>query len=210
MWRSIKLSLAAALLIAGLATADPRVEVRYFEGVPQVSITGSYPSSQYTIWRAPGPDGPFSSITNGSVLCLGPCYGDDYDALPGMTYWYRFDVVPDGGAPVSFGPYPVTISPTLTARVRASVYPNPSNAASQIDFFLGGSPSQPLLAAEAILHDLQGRSVRTLWRGDLPRGLTRIGWDGRDNAGRNLGPGCSFLRFSSPLGTAITRVVRIR
>jgi hypothetical protein len=35
-------------------------------------------------------------------------------------------------------------------------------------------------------------------------------WDGLDERGRTLGPGLYFLRFSTPAGNSITRVMRSR
>jgi hypothetical protein len=177
----------------------------------QVQLSGSYPQSHYTIWRASSPQGPYeTAITEPRTLCLGSCYGEDRSAEPGATYWYRFDVEGPDGSLVRYGPYPVTISPALARPVGVGVFPNPGFARTRIELHLGGARGEAPLAVEASLHDLQGRVVRTLHRGPLPRGLTALEWDGRDRNGRALEAGCYFLRFTTPLGTNVTRVIRTR
>jgi hypothetical protein len=201
---------ATAMLIAGLALADPRVLVRYHDGVPQVTLTGDFSNTRYTVWRAVQAPGPFVAISALDVLCLGSCYVDDYDALPGRTYWYRFDVVALDGTRASFGPYAVTLSATELRRLGATVIPNPARGPARIDLYLAGHPGEPPLAAEAALFDLQGRKLRTLYRGELARGRTTVSWDGRDDQAREVGAGLYFLRLATPVGTSVTRVLRAR
>jgi hypothetical protein len=208
--RSLVLTTAALVLAAGLALAEPEVQVRYFDGVPEISITGDYPGARYTIWRAAAPSGPFGAMTSLDILCLGTCFGSDYAARPGETYWYRFDLALGDGSTRTFGPFPVTISPVLARSTGVSVHPNPMRAAGRIELFLSGAPGEAALDASAMLFDLQGRRVKTLWKGPLSRGLTRVAWDGRDDAGRALGPGAYFVRFATPHGVSIQRIVRIQ
>lgn len=210
MKRSLLLALAATLLAASLALAEPTVEVSYHAGVPQVALSGNYAQSRYTIYRASSQGSPFVAITANDVLCIGRCYVQDFDAVPGRTYWYRFDITPSSGAPVSFGPYPVTIAAPLPGSVNARIYPNPSSDVTRIDLYQLGAASEGSLQAEAMVLDLQGRRVRMLTRGPLGRGITTVTWDGRDERGRALGAGTYFLRFSSPLGSTIHRIVRVR
>lgn len=208
MIRSIIPSTAVLLLVAGLALADPGVEVRYFNGVPQIHLEGSYPQARYTVYRAEQAAGPYAAFTEFGTLCLGPCYGEDRDAVPGRTYWYRFDLQLADGHLVSYGPFAVTISPDLAARFGARAIPNPSRAAGRIELFLAGSPGEAPLEVDARLFDLQGRAVRTVHRGPLPRGATSFAFDGRGDDGRPLASGHYFLRFSTPFGTRVTRIVR--
>jgi hypothetical protein len=205
---SFALGFVAALLVAGLAFADPRLDVQYFSGVPMLELEGNYPGSHYTIWRATDRNGPFDAITNFNTLCLGSCYGPDYEAEPGHTYWYRFDLVLEDGRSMSFGPYRVTISPALAQRVGIRAFPNPGGGITQVELHLAGGATETPLEARATLHDLQGRMVREIYSGRLRRGLTTVTWDGRGANGVLLRPGQYFLRLSSPLGTAVARVVR--
>ena len=210
MIRPFALSLAALLLAAGLVLAEPRVEVRYFSGIPQLVLSGDYPQSHYTIWRAPEREGPFTTITAIDVLCVGTCYAEDYSAEPGRTYWYRFDLVLADGTPVTYGPYSVAIAAAYPRPINASVFPNPARGPARVELYLSGAPSDAPLTAEVTLHDIQGRRVRTILSGPLRRGVTMISWDGRDDSGRELGTGYYFLRFVSPLGSTVRRVVRAR
>jgi hypothetical protein len=210
MIRSLALSISALALLAGLAFADPGVEVRYVHGVPQIHLEGNYPQARYTVYRADAADGPWVSFTDVATLCMGPCYGEDLTALPGRTYWYRFDLQTAEGALVSHGPYAVTISSVLARGFGARVVPNPSRGQSRVEIFVAGAAADAPVPARAMLFDLQGRAVRTLWSGPVVRGLTtRVAWDGRGDDGRAIGAGQYYLRLETPLGAATTRVLRV-
>ena len=209
MIRKLTLSVVGLTLVAGLAFADPGVEVRYYAGVPQIHLQGSYPRAQYTMYRSSSAAGPWIALTDFNTLCLGPCFGEDLHARPGDTYWYRFDLLLADGTPASFGPYAVTISPILAQRLGARVVPNPSRGATRVELFLAGATREAPVAASAVLFDLQGRAVRTLFNGLLARGLTRLSWDGRADDGRAVVGGQYFLRLSTPLGVSTTRVARV-
>ncbi len=208
--RRLTLLTSGLLLVAGLAMADPKIQVDYHAGIPQVRLEGTWTGSYYTISRASSASGPFQSLSSLEVLCTGECFIDDFDAQPGSTYWYRFDLALATGESVSFGPYAVPISAELARRVSASVYPNPGSGRTQIDLLLAGAPNAARLEAVAELFDVQGRALRTLHRGPMARGVTRLNWDGRDRDGHTLGAGVYYLRFATPLGSTITRVVRAR
>ena len=208
MIRPFGLSIVAVLLAADLSIAEPELRVSYPSGVPRVEISGSYPQSHYTVWRRLPADVQFAPLTDGDVLCLGSCFAFDRGAEPGRSYLYRFDLQLADGSRVSFGPYPVTISAELARSVRASVWPNPGRGSGRVELFLGGEGGA--LEAEAGLYDVQGRAVVTLHRGALARGLTVLAWNGHGDDGRALAGGLYFLRFASPLGATVTRVLRLR
>ena len=208
MIRTVILAAVTVVLAVDLAIAEPDMRVSYPSGVPRVEISGSYPQSRYTVWRSLSAQDPFTLITDNDVLCLDACYALDRGAEPGRSYLYRFDLVLADGSRVSFGPYPVTISVSLATRVRAAVWPNPGAGSGRLELFVGGDGGP--VEAEAALFDLQGRSVATLHRGPLARGLNVMAWDGRGHDGRRLEGGLYFLRFATPLGTTVTRVLRLR
>ena len=137
-------------------------------------------------------------------------FGQDVDATPGVTYWYRFDLQSATGEYVSFGPYAVQIAAPFARPVVARVSPNPGAANTRVELYVAGGPNAPKVDASAELYDLQGRALRTFHRGPLARGITHIDWDGRDRSGRPPGIGVFYLRFSTPLGNTVTRVVRTR
>ena len=120
MLRSIVLAVAAAALAAGLVFAEPRLEVRYHSGVPELVLAGSYPNSRYTVMRATTSTGAFEPITDLNTLCMGSCYALDYDAAAGRSYWYRFELVLDDGTLAHFGPYAVTYPASLMRQVGAT------------------------------------------------------------------------------------------
>jgi len=200
-------SLAVLALSAVLALADPELRVSYVDGVPRIEIAGSYPQARYTVWRRPSIDAHAVPIGSENVLCLGSCFVDDPTAEPGHGYFYDFDLELADGSLVSFGPYAVTISPALAARIRARVVPNPGRGRAAVELYAGGA-GEPI-EVDARLFDLQGRVVATFHRGPLARGLTSIGWNGRGDDGRALPSGIYLLRLESPLGTAVTRIQRL-
>jgi len=207
--QSVVVTACALALAASLALADPGVRVTYVSGVPQVELEGSYAQSHYAVYRGADMNERGVRITSDDLLCIGPCWAQDPAAEPGRTYWYRFELAMPNGSHATFGPYAVTISPTLAARVAIAILPNPARAGTRIDLRIGGPPSDGPVAATATLHDLSGRVVSTLFRGSLPRGTTSLKWDGRDDRSRRLPTGLYFIRLETPLGTRVERLLRL-
>jgi len=206
MRRLLPLSLLILSLAAIPASADPGITVRYEDDQLRVALEGSYTGAYYRVWRAADPDAPFDYLASQLALCTGDCFLTDAQAAPGQTYYYRFDLQTPTGGTVSYGPYAVTV-PILP--VAARLWPNPSNSRAQIELSLPGSTRRDApIEADARLLDLQGRTVRRLHAGPLARGITTLAWDGRDDAGQALRAGIYFVRLSTPLGVATTRVVR--
>lgn len=209
----VRRTLSAAALLAlsaSLAFAEPDFSVRFVDGVPRVEISGDYAYSTYTVLRATAEIGPYVAVTEQGVLCLGACFAEDRSALADVGYYYRFDVLEPGGQLRSYGPYFVRFPGSQLRTVHSRVYPNPGLGPSTVEFYLAGEAAEAGLEARAALFDLQGRRVRELYRGTLPRGLTALAWDGRDDSGRRLRSGLYFLRFETPLGASVTRVIRSR
>jgi hypothetical protein len=205
------LVLVAGLLTARLVSADPAIRVLYPNGVPRVEIAGDYAQSLYTVWRGPAMAGPYEAVTAASVLCLGSCFAEDYTAVPGRTYWYRFDVWSEREGSRSYGPYAVTFSPELARAIGVRVSPNPGRGAMGVTLMLAGRPDAPALATEASVYDLQGRRRAVLHRGAMAPGATRVRWDGRGGDGSELPAGVYLLRFAAADGrSTVTRVVRGR
>ncbi len=205
--------LAASLLLVALAGspahAEPGVVVRWFDGWLRVTLDGSYGGTFYQVWRSDGATTSFRPMLSQYTLCTGDCFLTDLEAVPGRTYWYRFDLqVPGGGSSISYGPYAVTVPDTP---VQARVWPNPARGAVRVDLALPGTNrTDAPLDVDARVLDLQGRTLRVLHAGPLRRGVTSLAWDGRDRAGRELPAGLYFLRYTTPLGGATTRVTRVR
>lgn len=206
--RVVSLVLAIFVLSATLAFADPGVRVEYHSGIPQITLEGNYAASRYTVQRSAVETGPYAPISAVNVLCVGACFVDDHTAVPGRTYWYRFDVEPANGAPSSYGPYPITIAAPYPGSIHAKVFPNPSLGPASFEVYLLGAAADAPLEIRATLLDLQGRRVREVFRGPLPRGTSVLAWNGRNDRGILVPGGQYFLRVTSPIGASTIRVIR--
>jgi hypothetical protein len=207
----LPLAFAGLTLSATLALAEPRFIISYPGGLPQVSITGDYSGSTYTVWRQPASGGEPVRITENTILCMGSCYAEDHTAVPGASYLYLFDVTMPaeaGAAPVRFGPYLATISPALARPVGVFVYPNPGRGPTGVQLHVAGAPGDREVSGEAALYDLAGRRVRMIHQGTIARGLTTLSWDGRDERGAELRPGVYLLRFTAAGSAAVACIVR--
>ncbi len=114
---------------------------------------------------------------------------------------------PDG-TQADIGPFffdqSITGVPTTPSPGRLLAAPNPFRLQTQVVFTL--SRSGP---AEAVIVDVRGRRVRTLWQAPLAAGEHRLGWDGRTDAGSRAPSGVYFLRLATPDETGTARVVLI-
>jgi glycosidase len=103
---------------------------------------------------------------------------------------------------------PTTVSVPLDrpgTRVGVSAAPNPFRAGTTLRFTLARASR---IRVDVL--DVSGRRVRSLGAGLLDAGLQTIAWDGRDDAGRETGPGLYFARIESTDGVGITRLARVR
>ena len=97
----------------------------------------------------------------------------------------------------------VTTSVPLLAENGAGAHPNPFGRNTEVRFTLDrGGP------VTATVHDVAGRSVRTLLAGAvMPAGAVALGWDGRDDAGAAVPNGVYFCRIAGGDGARLTRLV---
>ncbi len=61
--------------------------------------------------------------------------------------------------------------------------------------------------ADLAVYDVRGRRTVSIHSGVLPRGTTRLTWDGRDASGRPLATGVYFVRLESAGLSAVRKVV---
>lgn len=210
------LSLLALMSFGRPATASsPGVRVDDLDGVPRITLEGSWGGSRYTILRADGSD--FRPVTEANSLCTGDCFVLDPGALRGGTYQYRFDLQTPDGAFRQYGPYEVTIGPAaigLSARVFPSVIRDRGTLRVVAAIPAGArraDPSQPTrLEAEITLHDLRGARVRTLYSGRLDHLTFDIPFQATNENGQPLPPGLWFLRFRAGSEVTHSRVTVIR
>jgi hypothetical protein len=85
------------------------------------------------------------------------------------------------------------------------VTPNPVRGAASIRFALRRGGRVALA-----VHDVRGRRVATFARDWSGPGAHTWMWSGRDDTGRQLGPGIYFLRVTSDGSSAVSRVVVMR
>jgi hypothetical protein len=199
----------ATLLAVRLAAAEPAFQLTQLETGVRVEIAGSYSGAMYSVWRAADPLGEYRRLAPaGDVLCIGACYAYDIAALPGNTYWYRFDLTTADGMSVSFGPYSATVPAPPPIAVK--ITPNPGSGPVRIDLQLARA-ARVTTETELALFDLTGRRVATIDRHRMGTGFRSVTWNGRLDDGRVAPAGLYMLRFSSGDGQAITmRLARIR
>lgn len=83
--------------------------------------------------------------------------------------------------------------------------PNPFNPRTVISF---DAPSGGDAAVD--IHGVDGRRLRTLWRGRIAPGTWRGEWDGCDDAGRMLAAGVYLIRARAGGSEAATRIVLLK
>lgn len=91
------------------------------------------------------------------------------------------------------------------ARMELAASPNPFSA--NVGFALTLPRPGPCAVT---VHDIAGREVRTLARGELGAGPQRFTWDGRSDAGAAQPPGIYMVSVRAPGFEASRRIVRVR
>ena len=120
-----------------------------------------------------------------------------------------------GGATDVLGPFAVDQSVTV-ANATAAPGPHSEHA------FVGPTRPQPSRGAQSVsfqllagarlrvaVYDVRGRRIRHLADDAFPRGRHEIVWDGRDDAGRGVGPGVYWIRATGD-APFVRRAVRLR
>jgi hypothetical protein len=83
--------------------------------------------------------------------------------------------------------------------------PNPFRDQTEITYALPAAARATLRVYSA-----SGRLVRTLVDSDMPAGVHRARWDGRDSSNRTVGSGIYFFRFSAGEVVSTHRMLRLR
>jgi hypothetical protein len=118
------------------------------------------------------------------------------------------------GGPIDMGlpPYDIVMpgattgvetTPALALELRA--WPNPFNPSTQLRFSLA-EPGEVTLT----IVDIQGRESRRLISEHRSEGAQTIGWDGRDEAGRDLASGVYFARLQVGESIEAIRLVLLK
>lgn len=88
---------------------------------------------------------------------------------------------------------------------QATAYPNPFNPSTAVLLKL-----ERRADVQAIIYDVSGKPVKTLWRGALPGGSTSLTWDGADQHGNRVASGVYFLRIDSRGDSKILKLVVLK
>jgi hypothetical protein len=108
-----------------------------------------------------------------------------------------------GGEDPSRGPGAAPPAP-LALRIHAAA-PNPTAGSARLDLEL----PRPL-PVRVRIYDVRGALVRTLIERELPAGLPRLAWDGRDDAGQTVGLGLYFLHVEAGSVRNAQKIVVVR
>ncbi|MDE2744279.1 MAG: T9SS type A sorting domain-containing protein [Gemmatimonadota bacterium] len=87
-----------------------------------------------------------------------------------------------------------------------AAYPNPFNASVQIPFVVW----QANTPVELTVHDVLGRTVRTLTSGTVAAGRHVLHWDGRNAAGEPVGNGAYLVQLRAGSQRAVGKVMLIK
>ena len=87
-----------------------------------------------------------------------------------------------------------------------AAYPNPFNASVQIPFVVW----QTNTSVELTVHDVLGRTVRTLIAGPMDAGRHVLQWDGRNAAGESVGNGAYLVQLRAGSQQAVGKVMLIK
>lgn len=90
-------------------------------------------------------------------------------------------------------------------------YPNPFNPAVTIVLWLREGADESVRTAVSMgIYTPDGRTVRTLFNGDVKPGESRFVWDGKNAAGNDAPSGVYFAAAKTGAGTIRTKLVLIR
>ena len=90
--------------------------------------------------------------------------------------------------------------------VLEAAYPNPFNASVQIPFAVWQSNTP----VELTVHDVLGRTIRTLTSGTVAAGRHVLHWDGRNAAGEPVGNGAYLVQLRAGSQQAVGKVMLIK
>lgn len=176
---------------AGAATATTGLEAF----LPWTDLALSGPGEVRILAAIVGTDG---YLGNQLLPPLGPGVAD-----PGVPPFSLASVPGDQFAVVSATTAVPEVGPG--ARIGASAAPNPFRDGTTLRFTLARAAR---VSIDVL--DVNGRRVRALGPRLLDAGPQAVGWDGRDDAGRDTGPGLYFVRIEGEGVSTAARVARVR
>jgi flagellar hook assembly protein FlgD len=86
-----------------------------------------------------------------------------------------------------------------------AIFPQPFSPSGVVGFSMPAASEVSLS-----VYDVKGRRVRMLATGTRSEGSHQVGWDGTDDAGRDVAPGLYFVRLNAGERVEVKRVVVVR
>jgi hypothetical protein len=119
---------------------------------------------------------------------------EDRDVLPGIRYHYWVELREAGGLVVWNGPLSVTTPARISVTLARPPSPNPVVRHASLEYTIGADAAGSGLADVSLtIHDLEGRTVRTLKQGREGVGSHRAVWDATDDRGARVPGGIYHL-----------------
>ena len=84
-------------------------------------------------------------------------------------------------------------------------FPNPFTSSTTVIYSLAGRTEVTLR-----VFSVEGRTVRTLVSGKESPGLHQVLWNGRDDMGKDVGPGVYFCRLEAGPHSAVKKMVVLK
>ena len=166
------------------------------------STSASTSFDGFNIYRSDGTEETFVKL-NAALIAKeqGGSYTDE-TALGGATYLYRIGAVSGEGEWFSQS-VSITLPPRPTSLYQN--YPNPFNPSTSIAYYLPRA-----CRASITLYDVSGRNVRTLLDEPKAAGRHTVLWDGRNEAGAQVGSGVYYYRLKAGKDSITKKLVIVR
>jgi M6 family metalloprotease-like protein len=152
------------------------------------SVFSDEPLEGFKVYRRIAGVNDFSLISGNDLIARDERRYVDSNVQPGNNYQYAVGAVRPDGSEVRSAPIDATVdAPDLVLHQN---FPNPFNPSTSISFSLPEAARVDLA-----VFDVEGKLVRMLVGGLLPRGLSQVQWDGTNEGGERVGSGIYLYRL---------------
>lgn len=199
---------AGAALLAGSVHAA-ELTATYTGQYVYLHLLGSY--AQYTVKRADTGD-DFRVLEFNQTGCTSQCTYDDFAIAFGSDYEYMIEVLRPDGEFETFGPVRLTIDEDDGLSLGSRAVPNPiTSGDTAIRFTMPATIVQTgTISTSVTILDPAGRVVKRVWADEVGLGEYEVGWDGTDEAGRDLPSGSYFYSIRTGPHVESGRMILLR
>jgi hypothetical protein len=127
----------------------------------------------------------------------------DRGAAPGRRYTYELVLVGADSGDIRSAPVAIELAPLVAAMDQNS--PNPFNPSTTVRYVVA-EPGH----VSIVVYSPDGRIVRTLVDEHRTAGTWTVGWDGKDDAGRDVATGIYFYRMQTGKTSLSRKMVLIK